>query len=132
VAWQKLTALLESEAVVRVVAPEALNEVEALARAQKVEWVRRPFQSSDMEQMSLVIAATDDPELQRRVAAEARARGIWVNVVTCLRSAILSRRRSSRGEMSRSPFRQEGQVRPWPNLFARSWKGPSARIRPAR
>ncbi|OGR90440.1 MAG: hypothetical protein A2992_01855 [Elusimicrobia bacterium RIFCSPLOWO2_01_FULL_59_12] len=33
-----------------------------------------------MEQAVLVIAATDDLDLQKRVASDARERGIWVNV----------------------------------------------------
>jgi precorrin-2 dehydrogenase/sirohydrochlorin ferrochelatase len=81
VAFQKMAALLESEARVQVVAPEALHEIEALANEGKLNWARRPYQSTDLEGAALVIAATDDPELQKRVAAEARARGIWVNVV---------------------------------------------------
>jgi len=81
VAWQKIPALLESEAQLRIVAPEALAEIQDLAQTHKVEWVRRPYQSPDMESVDLVIAATDDPVLQKRVAAEARERRIWVNVV---------------------------------------------------
>src|SRR5688500_1597943 len=81
VAWQKIAALLESEARVRIVAPEALPEIEELARAKKVEWLPRPYQPTDLDSASLVIAATDDAELQKRVAEEARARRIWVNVV---------------------------------------------------
>ncbi len=81
VALQKIPALLESEADVKIVAPEALDEIQELARAHKLEWNRRPYRSSDLEDATLVIAATDDPELQQRVAAEARARRIWVNVV---------------------------------------------------
>jgi precorrin-2 dehydrogenase/sirohydrochlorin ferrochelatase len=81
IAWQKIPALLEGEANIRVVAPEAVPEIEALARANKLEWFRRPYNSSDLERASLVIAATDDPHLQEQVAAEARARRIWVNVV---------------------------------------------------
>lgn len=81
VAWQKIPALLESKARVRVVSPQAVPEIEEAARANKLEWLRRPYASADLKDVSLVIAATDDPELQKRVAAEARARRIWVNVV---------------------------------------------------
>jgi precorrin-2 dehydrogenase/sirohydrochlorin ferrochelatase len=81
VAWQKIPALLESEARVRVIAPEALPEIEALARGNKLAWVQRPYQPADLDGAHLAIAATDDPELQKQVAADARARRIWVNVV---------------------------------------------------
>ncbi len=81
IALQKIHALLEAEAQIRVVAPDAVPEIAELARERRVEWLRRTYQSTDLEEASLVIAATDDPELQKRVAAEARARQIWVNVV---------------------------------------------------
>jgi precorrin-2 dehydrogenase / sirohydrochlorin ferrochelatase len=81
VALQKIQGLLETGAHIRVVSPDALPEIEALAREGKLEWRRRLYQSSDMDETRLVIAATDDQELQPRIAAEARARGVWVNVV---------------------------------------------------
>jgi siroheme synthase-like protein len=64
-----------------VVAPKALAQIEELAQTHKVQWFRRPYRSSDLASAYLVIAATDDPKLQKRVAKEARARRIWVNVV---------------------------------------------------
>jgi precorrin-2 dehydrogenase / sirohydrochlorin ferrochelatase len=81
VAWQKIPALLESEARVRLVSPEALPDIEELAEAGRLEWIRRPYQTTDLDDAFLVISSTDDPELQKRIAAEARARRIWVNVV---------------------------------------------------
>src|SRR5438034_225441 len=81
VAWQKLPALLESEARIRVVAPEALAAIQELAQANRLQWISRPYRPTDLEKVQLVIVATDDPELQKKVAVEARARHIWVNVV---------------------------------------------------
>lgn len=81
IALQKLPALLEGEATLTVVAPEALPEIEQFAKEGKIRWHRRSYETSDLESVSLVIAATDDPELQKRVAAESRERKIWVNVV---------------------------------------------------
>jgi siroheme synthase-like protein len=81
VALQKIPALLEGEAQVHLVSPEALPEIEQLAVQGRITWSRRGYQREDLDGASLVIAATDDPELQKRVASEARARRIWVNVV---------------------------------------------------
>jgi precorrin-2 dehydrogenase/sirohydrochlorin ferrochelatase len=81
VALQKLPALLECQARVRVVAPQALPEIRQLAQDGKMTWIQRSYESSDLDGTSLVIAATDDPDLQKKIAAEARARKIWVNVV---------------------------------------------------
>jgi precorrin-2 dehydrogenase / sirohydrochlorin ferrochelatase len=81
VAWQKIPALLESGAKVHVVSPEALPSIDALAHDHKLEWSQRTYQTADLDGAFLVIAATDDPILQQKVAAECRARKIWVNVV---------------------------------------------------
>ena len=43
VAWQKIPALLECEAHVFVVAPEAVPEIQECARAKKLEWAQRPY-----------------------------------------------------------------------------------------
>jgi siroheme synthase-like protein len=81
VALQKLPALLEAEAALRVVAPEVLPEIEAGAREGKFVWHARRYETADVHQAALVIAATDDAALQKQVAADCRARNIWVNVV---------------------------------------------------
>lgn len=81
IAWQKMPALLEADARVHVVAPEALPAIESLAKDKKIRWSKRPYESHDVEGAYLVIAATDDTALQPRVAEDARRRGIWVNVV---------------------------------------------------
>jgi precorrin-2 dehydrogenase/sirohydrochlorin ferrochelatase len=81
VSWQKVPALLDSGARVQVVAPDARPEIRELAAKKRLSWARRTYRTSDLKGVSLVIAATDDPALQKKVAAEARKRAIWVNVV---------------------------------------------------
>jgi len=78
---QKIHGLLECQARLQVVSPEALPDIEQLAKENRLRWDRRSYASSDLEGKSLVIAATDNQELQKRIASEARARGIWVNIV---------------------------------------------------
>jgi len=78
---QKIKALLECAARLHVVAPEALPEIQAFAREGRIRWSARGYASGDLEDAALVIAATDDPALQQRIAAECRSRKIWVNIV---------------------------------------------------
>ena len=59
----------------------ARRSEQSFTRDGKIKWSRRAYRSSDLGEVTLVIAATDDLLLQKRVAAEARSRGIWVNVV---------------------------------------------------
>jgi len=81
VALQKLRMLLDCQARLRVVSPKAVPEIRRLARDGRIEWSARRYRSADVKGARLVIAATDDPDLQKRAAADARRAGIWVNVV---------------------------------------------------
>jgi precorrin-2 dehydrogenase / sirohydrochlorin ferrochelatase len=81
VALRKIRALLDAGADVFVVAPCAAASVEALADAGHVRLSRRPYASGDLDDAVLVIAATDDEEVNARVSADAGSRGILVNVV---------------------------------------------------
>lgn len=75
VAARKVDGLLAAGAVVTVVAPEVLAEV-----AERVTAVRRrSYQPADLDGQRLVMTATDDPAVNAAVAADATARGVWVN-----------------------------------------------------
>ncbi len=79
VADEKLGRLVESGAAVTIVAPELIPPVRAFVDAGRARWVERPFEPGDTEGYELVMVATDDGEVNRSVADEARSRGILVN-----------------------------------------------------
>jgi precorrin-2 dehydrogenase/sirohydrochlorin ferrochelatase len=64
-----------------VIAPELSPGIARLAREGQVEWRRRGASEADVEDAFLVIAATDDRDLNARIAAAANARGKLVNAV---------------------------------------------------
>lgn len=76
VGLEKAEGLLAAGARVTVVAPEIGPELEGLA----VSRVRRRYRGSDLVGRFLVIAATADPGVNRRVSADAEARGLLCNV----------------------------------------------------
>jgi precorrin-2 dehydrogenase/sirohydrochlorin ferrochelatase len=77
----KISGLFDASAKVRVVAPEATQQVQSWAAAGQIEWLARPCEPSDLDGMFLVVAATSDAELQQNISAEARRRGVLCNVV---------------------------------------------------
>lgn len=77
VAAQKVSGLLDCGAAVEVVAIDVGPEIRALAGSITVH--ERPYRSSDVEGMRIVVAATGDSGLQRRILADARAAGVLVN-----------------------------------------------------
>jgi siroheme synthase-like protein len=81
VASRKVAGLVASGARVTVVAPDQAPELQALARAGRIQAQERPYAEGDLADAVLAIAATDVPGVNARVAADARASGILVNVV---------------------------------------------------
>ncbi len=80
VALRKVQALAAEGAVVTVVAPEVVPAIETLTADGAVVLARRRYQDGEAAAYRLVIAATDDREVNRRVFADADAAGVWVNV----------------------------------------------------
>jgi siroheme synthase-like protein len=75
VAARKARALLECGATrVRVISTEFSDDLPT-----GVERVRREYQSGDVDDASLVFAATDRPDVNARIVADARGRGIFAN-----------------------------------------------------
>ncbi len=81
VALEKINSLLITGLRLRVIAPEAKPEIQQLARENQLEWVQRSFDANDLDGNFVVIAATDDPEVNATVYREAVRRGILVNSV---------------------------------------------------
>jgi uroporphyrin-III C-methyltransferase len=81
VALDKVGSLLKSGARLRVIAPAAGAEIRALANDGALEWVQRAFEPADLDGYELVIAATDQSDVNAAVYREARRRGIFCNSV---------------------------------------------------
>lgn len=81
VAARKIELLLKARARVRVAA-ETLGETVAGWQAQgRVEWIAHAFEESQLDTVWLVVAATGDAALNRRVFEAAEARCRLANVV---------------------------------------------------
>lgn len=81
VAARKAALLLEAGATVKVIAPELGPGMAELNEAGRVSYQARAFQSGDIDDQRLVIAATDEPSVNREISALAQARSLPVNVV---------------------------------------------------
>ena len=79
VALEKIGKLVDHGARVTVVSPELIPEVRAYIDDGRAELIERPFLSGDTAGAFLVMVATDDGEVNRSIADEARAAGILVN-----------------------------------------------------
>jgi siroheme synthase-like protein len=104
VGTRRARALAEAGARVLLVAPEISDEPEG------VETCRKAFCPEVLDAAELVLACTDDPEVNDRVAREARSRGLWV---------------SRSDEPSESDFHMPMHLRQGPVLLAVSTGGAS-------
>ncbi len=81
VAARKIRLLLQADADVRVVAPDLCATVSQWLERGRVHHVASDFTADTLERAALVVAATDDAEVNRRVSVLAQRKGIPVNVV---------------------------------------------------
>lgn len=81
IAERKVEALLAAGGEVTLISPELTAALRALDAAGRLTVRQRPYQREDLDAVSLVIAATDDPALQRQIAADAKQANILCNIV---------------------------------------------------
>ncbi|WP_342654962.1 siroheme synthase CysG [Pseudomonas sp. F3-2] len=81
IALRKSRLLADAGAVLRVVAPQIGAELHELIDSSGGEELLRGYSEADLDGCVLIIAATDDEPLNAQVSADARQRGVPVNVV---------------------------------------------------
>ncbi|TLV22009.1 uroporphyrinogen-III C-methyltransferase [Klebsiella indica] len=81
VAARKITFLLRAQAKVRIIAEALIPELAKKVERQEIQWQASAFEEQQLDDVFLVIAATEDDDLNQRVAAAANARYRLVNVV---------------------------------------------------
>jgi len=78
---EKVEGLLACDGRVVLVAPEAEPELVALAGEGSIEWLRRAYETGDLESTFMAIAATNDTDVNIAVYDDAERRAMLVNVV---------------------------------------------------
>ena len=81
VAERKVRELIEAGAVVTVVSPAVTTELEQLGDAGRIHLHAEAFAETHLEDHWLIVAATDDQELNTRVARAAEIKRRFCNVV---------------------------------------------------
>src|SRR4051794_23129210 len=78
---EKVEGLLACDARVVLIAPHAEPELERLADEGSIEWLRREYETGDLEATFIAIAATNDTDVNIAVYTDAERRAMLVNVV---------------------------------------------------
>ena len=80
VANRKVKSLLNSGAIVTLISPVITAEIKTLADASKISVFLREYQHSDLVRAFLVIAATNDSDINTLIANQSNDANILVNV----------------------------------------------------
>lgn len=80
VAERKVRALLSAGAEVSVYSPELTAGLNEFRRAGCLVWVPRTYEAGVLDDFFLVFCATNDSQINRQAAAEAKAKGALVNI----------------------------------------------------
>jgi len=86
IATRKLTHILKSDAKVVLISRKFSNKISGLAKQGKVSLIHGDFDESllkkkSLQELYLIIAATDNNKVNKRISKIAQSLSIWVNVV---------------------------------------------------
>jgi uroporphyrin-III C-methyltransferase/precorrin-2 dehydrogenase/sirohydrochlorin ferrochelatase len=81
IALEKIGALLATGLRLRIVAPEAVPEIRQMAIEGAVEWIEKKWDPADLDGMFLVIAATNDSDVNQAVYKSATEKRVLCNSV---------------------------------------------------
>ena len=81
VALRKVKMLLDCGARVEVISPDFCPELSLLAEKKEIAVQRRHYHAGDLRGAFIVMAATDDHDVNLKIVEEVRESGVLVNVV---------------------------------------------------
>ena len=83
IATRRIKTLLPFVGSLRVVAPKAGEEILRLAGENELKYVEKAYETEDIKEADLVIAATDKKEVNEQVYLDCKHAGILVNIASC-------------------------------------------------
>nr|MCS5586828.1 siroheme synthase CysG [Gammaproteobacteria bacterium] len=81
IALRKINLLLKANAAITCVSKECCSGIEKLIEDNKISYIEKAFEATDIDAQVLIVSATDDSELNAQVSTLAKAANIPVNVV---------------------------------------------------
>lgn len=83
IASRRVGSLLCFDFAVTVVSPVVTEELKALAESGKIRWICGSYDERYMERPYMVLACTDQREVNRQVGLDAKKKDIFVSVCDC-------------------------------------------------
>lgn len=80
IAGRRIKVLTDFCADITVIAPQASDEVLNLADEGEIKLIKKPYEKEDINGAFIVLAATDDPDLNKKIHNDCKEKGITVNI----------------------------------------------------
>jgi len=80
VASRKVISLLKAEAKITLISPKISSDIQDLVDAGTITLLQREYQNEDISQAFLVVAATNNPNVNAQIASQANELNTLVNV----------------------------------------------------
>ncbi|MDO4490985.1 MAG: bifunctional precorrin-2 dehydrogenase/sirohydrochlorin ferrochelatase [Lachnospiraceae bacterium] len=77
---RRIRTLLDFNDHITVIAPEAQPEILELAQEGRINWIRQNYERELILDADMVLACTDDPELNSGIYSVCKCLGIQINV----------------------------------------------------
>ena len=82
VALRKILVLCDFDAAIKVIAEDICEEIREISRTNKnITCEKKSFSEQDLEGIQLVVAATDNKELNHHISVICRQKNIYINAV---------------------------------------------------
>ncbi|MHC1684674.1 MAG: bifunctional precorrin-2 dehydrogenase/sirohydrochlorin ferrochelatase [Clostridiaceae bacterium] len=81
VAYRKISELLENEVEIKIISKDINDDIKRLIDEEKVSYIGSEYKSEFLEKVFLVIIATNDKELNKKILQDCLERNILVNSV---------------------------------------------------
>ncbi len=79
IAERKVSILLRAKATLTLVAPDITNRIQEKVNLKEIQWKKKIFEQQDLDGFLLVLAATDDRNVNAEISSACRDKGILVN-----------------------------------------------------
>ncbi|EWH10431.1 siroheme synthase [Catenovulum agarivorans DS-2] len=81
VAYRKISALLKAKAQICVISPEVNADINTLIETKQIDWQQQNWQADSITGKRLVVAATDNNQVNKQIFEYCEANNILVNTV---------------------------------------------------
>ncbi|MEC0767309.1 precorrin-2 dehydrogenase/sirohydrochlorin ferrochelatase family protein [Bacillus atrophaeus] len=85
IALRRVKTVLTEGADITLISPHALPEIKVMAEEHQIRWIPRKIDQEDLREAFLIIAATDDPDVNEQIAKNASPS----QLVNCVSAAEL-------------------------------------------